>query len=169
MAGRAALESSPFSEVDAQLQPIEEQLQRGLAFVQNHTVQLQQIEDKVNNTISEIWDSAKDPIYVHMQPPEKVDVQDLITTHNELFNKVLTVFAVLCDEICELKMTAETNFYPALVMFGVHPDDGEEELKAGEEEMQLVRLTAPAARTAHALFSSLEMLRTYTPTRTRTT
>ena len=47
------------------------------------------------------------------------------------------MFAVLCDEISELKITAETNFYPALVMFGMFPDgDGDEELKDGEEEMQ---------------------------------
>lgn len=67
-------------------------------------------------------------------------MQDLIKTDNELFNKVLTVFSVLCDEISELKVTVEDNFYPALIMFGqaVHGEEGD--VKAGEDEVHIGRM-----------------------------
>ena len=64
----------------------------------------------------------------------------MIKTDNELFNKVLTVLAVLCDEISELKITAETNFYPAMIMFGQTKHGEEEELKDGDEELQMGRM-----------------------------
>ena len=132
--------ASPFADVDAQEQPIEEELQRKLSFVQEHAQKLREIEEAVNFTIAEAWDTADDPIYLHMQPPEKVDVQDLFTTDNELFNKVLTVLAVLCDEIAEIKVTAQNNFYPAMVMFGQPVHGDEEDLRDGEEEQQMGRM-----------------------------
>ena len=90
--------------------------------------------------MSEVWGYWADPIQLHLHPAEKVDVQDLIRTDNELFNKVLTVFAVLCDEISELKVTAEANFYPALIMFGQAKHGDESEVKPGEDELQMGRM-----------------------------
>ena len=49
-------------------------------------------------------------------------------------NKVLTVLAVLCDEISEIKVTAQSNFYPAMVMFGQPKHGDEEDLREGEGE-----------------------------------
>ena len=50
------------------------------------------------------------------------------------------MFAVLCDEISELKVTVEDNFYPALIMFGQakHGDIGE--VKPGEDEVHVGRM-----------------------------
>jgi hypothetical protein len=47
-------------------------------------VKLREVEDAINHNITEVWDSGADPIYLHLQPPEKVDVQDLIKTDNEV-------------------------------------------------------------------------------------
>jgi hypothetical protein len=48
---------------------------------------------------------------------------------------------VLCDEISELKITAETNFYPAMVMFGQAPHGKEDEdIKEGDEELWMGRM-----------------------------
>lgn len=69
-----------------------------------------------------------------------MDVQDLIKTDNELFNKVLTVFSVLCDEISELKVTVEDNFYPALIMFGQAMHGEEADVQAGEDEVHIGRM-----------------------------
>ena len=46
------------------------------------------------------------------------------------FNKVLTVFAVLCDEIHELRLAAENEFYPALAVFGMPPHESDGGLNA---------------------------------------
>ncbi|KAG1686378.1 hypothetical protein DVH05_006682 [Phytophthora capsici] len=44
---------SPFSEFDAQEQPIREELQRGLAIINDHT--LKEIEDAITAAMSEVW------------------------------------------------------------------------------------------------------------------
>ncbi|GLE08690.1 hypothetical protein PINS_up020053 [Pythium insidiosum] len=131
---------SPFSDFDAQEQPLREQLQRGLDIINEHTSKLKEIEDAVTSAMSEVWGYWADPVQLYLHPAERVDVQDMIKTDNELFNKVLTVFAVLCDEISELKVTVEDNFYPALIMFGQPQlgDDGEP--KPGDEELFIGRM-----------------------------
>ncbi|DAZ94688.1 TPA: hypothetical protein N0F65_000003 [Lagenidium giganteum] len=131
---------SPFSEFDAQEQPIREQLQRGLAIINDHSSKLKEIEDAITAAMSEVWGYWADPIQLYLHPAERVDVQDLIKTDNELFNKVLTVVAVLCDEISELKVTVEDNFYPALIMFGQARHGEEGEVKAGEDEVHIGRM-----------------------------
>lgn len=133
---------SPFAKFDAQEQPIREELQRGLAIINDHTTKLKEIEDAITAAMSEVWGYWADPIQLYLHPAERVDVQDLIKTDNELFNKVLTVFSVLCDEISELKVTVEDNFYPALIMFGQARHGEESTVKAGDDEMYLGRMLA---------------------------
>ncbi|KAG1686375.1 hypothetical protein DVH05_006679 [Phytophthora capsici] len=88
-------------------QPIREELQRGLAIINDHTVgeilendslvtdavslicfqtKLKKIEDAITAATSEVWGYWADPIQLYLHPAERVDVQDMI---NELFNKVL--------------------------------------------------------------------------------
>ncbi|KAH7463041.1 hypothetical protein PRIC1_001751 [Phytophthora ramorum] len=133
---------SPFAEFDAQEQPIREELQRGLTIINDHTTKLKEIEDAITAAMSEVWGYWADPIQLYLHPAERVDVQDLIKTDNELFNKVLTVFSVLCDEISELKVTVEDNFYPALIMFGQARHGEEGEVKGGEDEGHIGRMLA---------------------------
>ncbi|KAG1686366.1 hypothetical protein DVH05_006670 [Phytophthora capsici] len=139
-------------------QPIREELQRGLAIINDHTVgeilendslvtdveslicfqtKLKEIEDAITAAMSEVWGYWADPIQLHLHPAERVDVQDMI---NELFNKVLKVFSVLCDEISELKVTVEDNFYAALIMFGQAHYGEEGEVKGGEDEVHIGRM-----------------------------
>ncbi|TMW66090.1 hypothetical protein Poli38472_003855 [Pythium oligandrum] len=131
---------SPFSEFDAQEQPIRDQLQRGMDIINEHTSKLKDIEDAITAAMSEVWGYWADPIRLYLHAAERVDVQDLIKTDNELFNKVMTVFAVLCDEISELKVTVEDNFYPALIMFGQAAHGNEDEVKPGEDEVFIGRM-----------------------------
>ncbi|KAJ0410707.1 hypothetical protein ATCC90586_008292 [Pythium insidiosum] len=131
---------SPFSDFDAQEQPLREQLQRGLDIINEHTSKLKEIEDAVTSAMSEVWGYWADPVQLYLHPAERVDVQDMIKTDNELFNKVLTVFAVLCDEISELKVTVEDNFYPALIMFGQPQFGDESDPKPGDEELFIGRM-----------------------------
>nr|CCA26974.1 KIAA1033 putative [Albugo laibachii Nc14] len=140
--------AGPFTGFGAEDQPIRDQLQCGLDVVNEHTSKLKEIEDAITAALSEVWGYWADPIQSQLHPAERVDVQELINTDNELFNKVLTVFAVLCDEISELKVTVENTFYPALSMFG-QPYHGQSEMeddkqershKAGEAELSIGRM-----------------------------
>ncbi|KDO19274.1 hypothetical protein SPRG_21586 [Saprolegnia parasitica CBS 223.65] len=131
---------SAFADFDVHDQPIREQLQKSLDIVNEHTSKLKEIEDALSAAMSEVWGYWADPIQMHLHPAERVDVQDLIRTDNELFNKVLTVFAVLCDEISELKVTVEDNFYPALIMFGQAKHGDTAAVKPGEDEVHIGRM-----------------------------
>ncbi|OQR85262.1 hypothetical protein ACHHYP_12029 [Achlya hypogyna] len=131
---------SAFADFDVHDQPIREQLQKSLDIVNEHTSKLKEIEDALSAAMSEVWGYWADPIQMHLHPAERVDVQDLIRTDNELFNKVLTVFAVLCDEISELKVTVEDNFYPALIMFGQAKHGDNAPVKPGEDEVHIGRM-----------------------------
>ncbi|KAF1793908.1 WASH complex subunit 7, C-terminal [Phytophthora cactorum] len=70
------------------------------------------------------------------------ELLETIGGSNPVFNKVLTVFSVLCDEISELKVTVEDNFYPALIMFGQARHGEEGEVKGGEDEVHIGRMLA---------------------------
>ena len=108
--------------------PIEEQLAKGLTFIQEHREKLGDIEGAINESISEVWETQADAVSLHLQPVEKVEVLDLVNPHRNIFKKIITVLAVLCDEITFLKAKAENIFFPDLLMYG---QDGE---ACGEEE-----------------------------------
>jgi hypothetical protein len=122
------------SEADA---PGEEQLDRLVTFSQDHTKKLAEIESAIHETVGQPWSTVSDPIVMHMQPEERVFVPDLIVTENELFKKVVTVMAVLCDEAHQLKADAVAHFYPALAVFGrtAVADDGHEKAVPDEERV----------------------------------
>lgn len=63
---------------------------------------------------------------------------DLVRTGNDLFDKVLKVLAYLCDEVAELKSSAETRLYAPLSLFGAAADD-DASSAAGELELALGR------------------------------
>ena len=75
-----------------------------------------------------MWETQADAVSLHLQPVEKVEVLDLVNPHRNIFKKIITVLAVLCDEITFLKAKAENIFFPDLLMYG---QDGE---ACGEEE-----------------------------------
>lgn len=69
--------------------------------------------------------------------------------------QVLTVFAVLCDEVDLLRRTAEETFYPALAMAGHGVPGGEDPVsKDGDEEL-LIGRTLPFLQEAANLCERL--------------
>ena len=94
----------PFADADMHLVPIEEQLAKGLSFIQEHREKLGEIEGAINESISEVWETQSDPVALHLQPVEKVEVLDLVNPARSVFKKIITVLAVLCDEITDLKV-----------------------------------------------------------------
>ena len=75
------------------------------------------------------WERFEDPVQIHMAPEERVDVNDLIRTDNDLLNRVMVVFAYLCDEVKYLEQTAEDTFYKHARFHCTHCLDGEAPVK----------------------------------------
>ncbi len=72
-------------------------------FVEKHAEKLYDIEQTLDETLGAEWDADSDQIGLFMQPYEQVSMLELISTRNTLFNKVMVVFASLCEEINVLK------------------------------------------------------------------
>lgn len=69
---------------------------------------------------------------------ENVEVRQLIKTKNVVFDKLMTAFSVVLDEMASLTETAELKYYPVLSMFGEDvKEDGEEE---GDSALQVSRI-----------------------------
>ena len=62
--------------------------------------------------------SISKPHSVQLTPHEQASALDLVRTENKVFNKTITVFMVLCQEIAELRNEAETQFYAPLLLYG---------------------------------------------------
>ena len=110
---------SIYADADPEVpQPTETHLEMCKMFVQEHKTKLSLIQDAcVDET--KVWDNGEDcPVGLHLQPTEIALVADLVRTNNDLFDKIITVFGVLCDEIHELESIAKTKFYPMLSVFG---------------------------------------------------
>lgn len=87
-------------------------------FVLDYNKKLGSIREVLSETISEAWDSENDILSINMEPFDTTHVAGMIKTENIQLNKVLAVFAVLTNEMRELKQTAETKYYGPLAMFG---------------------------------------------------
>ena len=135
--------------------PVELQIARGLDQIQSHTSKLAEMQRNIagalhtssatgttawDEELALSWERFEDPVQLHMSPEERVDVNDLIRTDNDLLNRVVVVFAYLCDEVKYLEQTAEDTFYGPLLVFGEAAHDDESELKMGEEEEQIGRM-----------------------------
>ena len=107
--------------------PVEMQIAKTLDFIHKHGQRLEEIEEAIRLDIGAVpWEKDNTVTHLQLEPLERVDVPDLVQTDNDIFNKIITVFAFLCDEVAELKQTAEDSFYGPLLMFGepAHDDDG---------------------------------------------
>jgi hypothetical protein len=99
----SVLEDSPFQDIDSFAVPIEDQISKGLSFVKefretlgtfeaavcddgtevwpcssNFTGPSRQQSPTLPSIASQVWETGADPIGLHMSPPEKVFVPDLI-------------------------------------------------------------------------------------------
>ena len=112
-------------------------------FMGETSEQFREFEDAVCDSVSEVWDSARDPVSLVKQPFEARRVQDLFSSDNKPFDKVMTVFAYLCWEIRALRKVAREKYFGPLALFGESADrgdDGEEDLPEGELQLQASRL-----------------------------
>jgi WASH complex subunit 7 len=107
-------------------------------FVEKHAEKLYDIEQTLDETLGAEWDADSDQIGLFMQPYEQVSMLELISTRNTLFNKVMVVFASLCEEINVLKEQASAKFYPGLTLFG--QETAAQDAAAGAENAEVVQL-----------------------------
>jgi WASH complex subunit 7 len=105
------------------------------------------LEESMADRVSLVWDPSNDPIGLVSQPFEAKRIQDLFSSDNKPFDKVMTVCSYLCWEIQQLQAQAAEKFYGPLSLFGVtmaevSPNDTghDEEIPEGELELQVGRL-----------------------------
>jgi len=118
------------------LSQVTEKLQ---SFIEKYGKQLHEIENALDETLSEVWDSTLAPIQLNAQPYEQTNILQLIRTDNKVFNKIITVFASLCLEIQQLQTQAKDTLYAPLKLLGEKVGNGVEEsgVLASEGDAQI--------------------------------
>ena len=107
--------------------PVDDHCTKVAQFVTEHRMQLKEIEKAIASDIRQPGNHGAEPIFIHLQPHEKIELLDLVKTDNEGFDKVVTVLAHVCDEIEQLKMEAQEELYPGIAVFGDTPDAKDED------------------------------------------
>lgn len=94
------------------------QLRRYGKFMEDYTAQLKSMEQSLDETICDAWDSELDAISLQYIPYENTSLLELISTDNKILNKVVTVLAALCAEMKHLCYEAKTRLHNALLFYG---------------------------------------------------
>jgi hypothetical protein len=102
--------------------PVDDHCTKVAQFVTEHRMQLSEIEKAIAADIRQPGNHGAEPIFLHLQPNEKIELLDLVRTDSEAFDKVVTVLAHVCDEIEQLKMEAAEELCPGIAVFGDTPD-----------------------------------------------
>eukprot|EP01132_Coremiostelium_polycephalum_P005975 gene5975-7444_t len=127
----------------------EQQLTKLNQFAVDYAQQIWQIEEALDETLSDIWDINVDPVALHMKPFEQQDLIELIKTEHKILNKVMLVFSSLCNQVKILKETAEHKFYQPLTVFGEvigESSEGDVQIEVGKILPLMIDLSAFVAR-----------------------
>jgi WASH complex subunit 7 len=122
--------------------------------VKQYTKQIEEIENALEESLNEVWDSTIDPISLSVKPYEQTNLIQLIKTDNKVFNKVLLVFASVCSEIHQLKdlvrvphltvnlmvTKASQKFYGPLKLFGEVINSDHKEPSEGDTQVHFGRI-----------------------------
>ena len=74
-------------------------------FTEKYATQLEDIENALDESLSEAWDYTVDPIALSFRPYEQTNIIQLIKSDNKVFNKVMLVYSALCSEVNQLRQT----------------------------------------------------------------
>jgi WASH complex subunit 7 len=83
-------------------------------FVQDFASQLRIIEETLDESLSDVWDSTVDPVGLSFEPYEQTKLVELTKSDNKLFNKILIVFASLSSEMKRLTDEVPPAAFPPL-------------------------------------------------------
>lgn len=109
---------------------------------------LEFVEDWVNVTRGVIDDmetvpgSVNKPVCAVTAAEEDVRLEDLGVTLNPAFSKLVVVFAQLATEVARLRRAAEETLFPALAIFGEHPNIDGTDAGLPEGEVQVALASA---------------------------
>lgn len=89
------------------------------------------------------------PIKLDTNPrTESITLNSLVQTDNKLFNKVIMIFAYLCDQVATLKQQAQAHFFEPLLLAAEGEDlsvEGEPSVRAHHQLVAALALNAAAA------------------------
>lgn len=118
---------------------VEYQLDREISTLSTFRDQLIAVEKSINSSVAPVLDGPGDAVAVSVQTAERRELFDLAATTDSGFNKVVTVFTALCEEVEFLKATAKGKFYAQLMLFGHSKNDDADEYQEGLLEAMMGR------------------------------
>jgi len=112
-------------------------------FFRQFREKMTEIEDITNDTVLDTWDEAPRtaPVFLNTRTEEEgTGLFDMINTENVMFNKYITVFAILSEEIEKIHSLVFGKFLGPLIVYGERPNSADQELANGEAEVQIGRM-----------------------------
>lgn len=71
-------------------------------FIGEYDDQLREIRDAIDETLTESWDSQKEPFTMDLEPYEGTAITELAKTENKTLSQIVEVFTSLCEEMRSL-------------------------------------------------------------------
>ena len=105
--------------------PVTDLLDEMKSFMKKYGASLGELREALSDTVSEAWYTENKIINLDMKPKDNTAITSMIKTDNVQFNKIATVFSVLCSEMNYLCEQAHHKFFGPLTMFGhdIHQND----------------------------------------------
>jgi WASH complex subunit 7 len=86
-------------------------------FTLSYNAKMGDVREVLSSTLTEAWENTNDLIELNMEPITTTDIRSLVKSNGSRVSKVISVFAVLIQEIQSLKLQAESKFYGPLTMY----------------------------------------------------
>lgn len=97
----------------------DQHLQKISGFVSKYATHLHDLEDALEEALSEARDFNYDPIAINITPYEQTTILQLVRTDNKILNKVMIVFSALSLEISKLNQIVSISAFVLCVLICV--------------------------------------------------
>ena len=126
---------------DSAHDPEKIQLEKLHDFLRQYTTQLRDVEEAVEETFSDSWDSEWDPLEIQFRPLSNVKLSDVFDPTKEEIDRIFLAFGYLMEEAAALRDEATQSFYAPLSMIGQPDEDTDsQKLVQGDCLIKLSRL-----------------------------
>lgn len=117
----------------------QEQEVRFEEFVEQNWIQFRELEEALEQTLSESAHPLTDPIVLDLAPKESTTLIDLVKTDNKLFDKTILMFSSLIVEMKKLAHLAATRYTQPLLLFGTD-ESSPEAVAEGDAQIRVGRM-----------------------------
>eukprot|EP01138_Halocafeteria_seosinensis_P007157 gb/GECG01007318.1/.p1 GENE.gb/GECG01007318.1/~~gb/GECG01007318.1/.p1 ORF type:complete len:1159 (+),score=171.46 gb/GECG01007318.1/:1-3477(+) len=132
-------EQSPFDEATGEDDPSRTVMEKYIQTLKNHAAGCFDAQQKLYPGPAPFHPSSNGSVSIEATHEEHVHLQELVRTDDALFDRIIIIFASLCDEMDQLANAAHQKYFPTLAVFGTSFDKTAADAK-DSAEMRISRM-----------------------------